>query len=495
MRARPTVLLLLPALFSLAATAPAASPAGTEPKGRPIDSLVYPKLHDIKAPPVVRGTLSNGIRLLLVEDHDLPQVGFQALVRGGKIAEPAGRPGLAELFGDVLRTGGTSAMTGDDVDRLLDGLGAELEAGVGDASSGVGGKALAESFDRVLPVFAQVLTSPAFAQEKVDLAKTRLRSSIARRNDNVMAIAFREFQKLVYGARSPWARQYEYDDLDRLTRDDLVAFHAAWFRPDATILAVWGDFRSAEMKQKLEKSLGGWKAKGTAPKAVPPAVPPQAPSVNYVEKKDVEQTYLLAGQLGLRLDDPDYPAIHVLSEILGGGFASRIFVKVRSEKGLAYAAGGGMSPAFDHPGAFYFFTSTKPSTTAEALSAMLQEVRGIREAEVTDAELSRAKDGYLNGWAFENDSTAKIVRRLALFDLYGYPADFNTRFRDAIEKVTKADVLRVAKTRLVPEKLTILAIGRQEMFDKPLSSFGAVTTLDISIPEPKPAGKPVEAKP
>ncbi len=310
-----------------------------------------------------------------------------------------------------------------------------------------------------------------------------------------MGIVVREFQKLVYGARSPYARQVEYEDVDRLTREDLAAFHATYYRPDATILAVWGDFKAKEMKAEIARLLGGWKAKGPAPKIPPAAVPPQKPSLNYVEKKDVEQTFILAGQLGLRLDDPDYPAIHVMSEILGGSFASRIFVKVRTEKGLAYAAGGSMSETYDHLGAFYFFTSTKPSTTAETLAAVLEEIRKIREAPVTDAELARAKEGYLNGYAFAYDSTAKIVKRLATYEFYGYPADFNVKLRDAIEKVTKDDVLRVAKSRLNPDALTIVAVGRQDQFDKPLSTFGKVTALDITIPEPKAAGKVAEATP
>jgi hypothetical protein len=210
---------------------------------------------------------------------------------------------------------------------------------------------------------------------------------ISRRNDQVMGIALREFRKLIYGATSPYAPQVEYDDVERLTREDLAAFHTTYYRPDTTILAVWGDFAVPDMKAKLDAAFAGFAASGPAPAVAAASVPAPAPSLNYIEKKDVEQTFILAGRLGLRLDDPDYPAIWVMSDILGGGFASRIFVKVRTEKGLAYAAGGGMSPAMDHAGAFYFFTSTKPSTTAEALATMLGEIKKIREAPVTDAEL------------------------------------------------------------------------------------------------------------
>jgi len=485
---------LLAAVAVVALAAPSlAQQSAAKPGARAIDTHVYPKLHEIKTPAVVRETLPNGMRLLLVEDHELPQVCFRAVVRCGVVGEPAGKVGLANLFGEVQRTGGTTTMSGDAVDQLLDNLGAEVNTGIGEAWGTVDGWTLVENLDTVLPVFAQILTAPAFAEDKVELGKTHLRSVIARRNDDVMGIAFREFQKLVYGARSPYARQIEYDDVNGLTRDDLLAFHRIHYRPNATILAVWGDFKAAEMKARLAQTFAGWKAAGPAPVIALPPVAPQTPSLNYIEKKDIEQTYILMGQLGLRIDDPDYPAINIMSDILGGGFASRIFVKVRTEKGLAYAAGGWMNAAWDHPGAFYFFTSTKPSTTGEALAAMLEEIRKIREAPVSDDELTRAKEGYLNGYAFEYDSTGKIVNRLATHEFYGYPADFNVRLRDAVEKVTREDVLRVARKYLHPEALTILAIGRQEQFDKPLATFGTVTTIDIAIPEPTPEETVVRA--
>jgi predicted Zn-dependent peptidase len=479
----PTLRRALAALVvaTLGATAALAQQGATP---RAFEQLTYPPLHDITPPQVVRDTLPNGMRLLLVEDHELPRIELKAFVHGGRVAEPPGKPGLAELFGGVHRTGGTRSMTGDELDEALDRIGAWIETGVHEAHGEVGGGSLVETVDTVLPIFAELLMAPAFAQDKIDLAKTHLRGGIARRNDDPFEISQREILKLVYGATSPYARQYEYEDVDRLTRDDLVAFHTTYYRPDATILAVWGDFDSAEMKDKLARAFAGWRAQGPPPTIAKPDVRPQAPSVNYIEKKDVEQTFILAGQLGLRLDDPDYPAVNLMSDILGGSFASRIFVKVRTEKGLAYAAGGWARPAYDHRGAFFFFTSTKPGSTAEALATVLDEIRKIRESEVTDEELDRAKQGFLQGYAFDYDSTAKIVNRLAIYELYGYPADFNRRLRDGVEKVTRADVLRVAQKHLDPAALTILAVGRADQFDKPLSTFGPVSTIDITIPEP-----------
>ncbi len=461
----------------------AASPA----KGkRPFEQLKYPKLHDITMPKVVRETLPNGLKVIFVEDHELPVVRMKALVRGGRVAEPDSQPALAALFGAVQRTGGVKSMDGDKVDEFLERIGASIETGVSDAYGTVSAEMLKENVDQVLPLYAEFLEAPAFSQDKIDLAKKHLYSAISRRNDQPMGIGRREILKLIYGASSPYARQYEYDDVDRLTRDDLVAFHTKYYRPDDTILAVWGDFSTAAMKKRIADAFGAWKAEGPRPEIAAPFIFPPAPSVNYVEKKDVEQTFILMGHLGLRLDDPDYPAVNVLSEILGGSMSSRMFVQIRTLKGLAYGAGGFMVPAYDHPGAFFFYTSTKPSTTVQALQAMLTEIKKIREAPVTEEELEKAKDGYLNTYAFDFDSTDKIVNRLLVYDFYGYPADFNTRLRNEVEKVTREDVLRVAKKDLRPGELSILAIGNADKFDKPLSTVGKVKTIDITIPEPTP---------
>ena len=451
-----------------------------------IDQLTYPKLNDIPMPTVVRETLPNGLKLLLVEDHEFPVVGLQAFVRGGMLAEPAGKAGLTELVGDVLRSGGTQAMTGDAMDERLDRLGASLSS-YGDTDSvRISGRSLTEHLDAVLPLFADMLRTPAFAEDKLALASRRLASTISRRNDDVQEITQREFLKLLYGKGSPYARQIEYADLDGVTRNDLVAYHAKTFRPDTTTIALFGDFKTEDMKRRMAQLLGDWKAQGVSPAYRVPAPPPAKGSVNYVEKKDVTQTFLFLGHPGLRYDDPDYPAVRVMSDVLGGGFASRIFKKVRTEMGLAYGAGGSIVPAYDHQGFFFFYTSTKPSTTTVALRAILDEVKRIREAPVTDEELNYAKSAYLNTYAFDFDSKEKVIRRLLTYDFYGYPPDFNTRLRNAVEHVTKEDVLRVAKKHLQPDLLSIVAVGIRERFDKPLDTFGPVNVIDITIPEPKP---------
>ena len=450
-----------------------------------LSQMQYPKLHDIKIPKVETVNLKNGMTVMLVEDHELPIVHMKALVKAGTIYEPKGRAGLTELFSEVWRTGGTTFKTGDEIDEMLESIGASVEGSVGPTSAELDVNTLVENTDTVLNVFADILMRPAFRQDKIDLGKTHMNSAIARRNDEPMGIVMREYSKLLYGATSPYARQYEYADVEKLARNDLVDFHAKYFHPNAIILGVWGDFKASDMKKKIERAFAKWDAaKIDYPVVQKVDVTPKF-SVNYIEKKDIEQSFVLLGHMCMTLDDPDYPAFYVMCEILGSGWSSRIFNKVRTEKGLAYAAGGGLLAQYDHPGPFYAFSSTKFASTYEALTTMLDEVKKITESEVSDRELETAKNAYLNSFAFQFDSVGKILGRLMTYKYYGYPEDFLQKTRATIDKVGKQDVLKVAKTRLYPEKLTILAVGDASRFDQPLSTVGAVNTIDITIPEPK----------
>lgn len=455
--------------------------SGAEKKPRPFETVKVPPMNPIKAPAVEKAVLSNGVKLYFIEDHQLPLVKIRAMVRGGAICED--KPGQAELFGEVLRTGGTKSMSGDKVDEFLETIGAEIESYSGDAFTAMWAEMLKENRDQVFPLFAEFITAPAFAEDKIELEKTKMNSGISRRNDEVMGLSRREFVKLVYGADSPYARQLEYADVAAITREDLLKFHGKYFRPDETSIAVLGDFDTAEMKTYLEKLLGNWRNDSPKPSCNIPAIPGPKASINFIEKNDVEQTTILLGHLGLRLDDPDYPSVNMLSEILGGSMSSRIFTQVRTLKGLAYGAGGYMMPAYDHNGAFYFYTSTKPESSKEALVTILDEIKKIRTEKVTAEELKRSKDNYLNGYAFEFDSAEKVARRLFLYQFYGYPETFSEDLREKIEKVSIDDVLNAAKKHLFEDKLSILVVGKKEVKDQ-LSSLGSVNVIDITIPEP-----------
>ncbi|MEE8111102.1 MAG: insulinase family protein [Acidobacteriota bacterium] len=450
-----------------------------------IDKLKYPTLGKIHIPEVERVELPNGLVLMMVEDHELPLVHFRALVRAGMVYHPEGNAALPGVFSEVQRTGGTGSQTGDEIDEILEQIGASVETSLGTSSGSVSAECLKEYVDTVLPIFADVLRNPEFREDKIDLAKTQFRGVISRRNDDVGTIVRREFGKLLYDENSPYASQVEYADIGSLTREDLQEFHQKFYHPNGVILGIWGNFDTAAMKAKIEVIFGSWPRKEIRYPAKPEVSASVPRSINYIEKTDIEQAFIRVGHLSVRWDDPDLPKIEIMNSILGSGGNSRIFRTVRTDKGLAYSAGGGIRPAYDHPGYFFASLSTKFATTREALDTMLDVIREFREAEVTDEELALAKDAYLNSFAFQFDSTGEVLGRLMTYEYFGYPEDFLQKYRAGVEKVTAADVLEVAKRHIHPDRLVIVVAGDASRFDKPLAELGQVAQIDITIPEPK----------
>ncbi len=474
--------------------APAAPPkpeaAKPKPKAQPAagyKSLKYPPLNKVKVPEPTRFELPNGMVVYLVEDHEVPLISASAIVRVGSRWEPGDKTGLASIAGSVMRTGGTAARPGDRLDEELDRLGAHVETAISQDSGRAAVSVLKEDFDKGLDILADVLQHPAFPQDKIDLAKIAQRDGIARRNDNPNGIVFREFSRALFGKDSPYARITEYETVNAITRDDLVAFHQRYFQPESIILGVWGDFDAGSVRGKIEQAFGSW-ARGGRPKPEAPAVDPAASArtgIYSINKEDMQQSWVVMGMLGGKRSDPDYAPLEVMNEILGGGFASRLFSHVRSDQGLAYAVFSNWGASWDRPGTFIAGGSSKPETTVKIYKSIRNEVETIASSGVTNAELQRAKDGLLKSSAFDFDSTGKIVERLMTYEYFGYPKDFLQQYRARVDAVTVPDVARVAKQYLKPERFSVVVLGNEKAYDAPLSSLGTVTPIDVSIPQPK----------
>jgi predicted Zn-dependent peptidase len=471
------------------AAAPAKAAQPSQAVGRPSSykALKYPPLNKIQAPQPARFELPNGMVVYLVEDHEIPMISISSMIHAGSLWEPGQKAGLASIAGAVMRSGGTSKYPGDRLDEELDRLGAYVETGMGQDSGNASVSVLKEDIDRGISILADLLQNPAFPQDKIDIAKIAERDEVARRNDNPHSIVFREFNRVIYGKDSPYARLTEYDTINSITRDDLVAFHKQFIQPENIILGVVGDFKADEMRAKIEKAFGSW-PRGGKPKPRTPEVDPAArgrAGFYSVNKEDMQQSWVIMGMLAGRRDDPDYCALDVMNGVLGGGFASRLFSNVRSDQGLAYAVFSSWDAGWDQPGTFTAAGSTKPETTIKIYNSIRHEIERLAEGGVTDDELSRSKDGILKGMAFESDSTAKIVRRMMSYEYHGYPPDFLEKYRAGVEKTTKADVARAAKQYLKPDQFAVLFLGKEKGYEQPLASLGKVASIDISIPSPK----------
>jgi zinc protease len=448
--------------------------------------LKYPPLPAIKIPEPVEFTLSNGMKVFLLEDHELPLVSGSALIRTGNLFDPDYKRGLAGLTGEVLRSGGTKAKTGDQLDEELENVAAQVESQIGESSGTLSFSCLKDNTDLVLGIFKDFLTSAEFREDKVDLAKTQLRSEISRRNDDPGGIAEREFSDILYGRNNPYGWMIEYAHVDNIQRQDLVDFYHRFYFPSNIMLEIYGDFSAADMKTKLEQLLGSWKYTQPPVPPFPKVQQPATPGVFLATKTDVTQTFFNVGHLGGELRDKDYPALEVASQILGGGFASRLFRNVRTQHGWAYNIGSGWAASYDHPGTFRISGSTQSAHTVDTLKAIREELDRIRTSEVTDQELQTAKDTTLNGFVFHFDRPSKTLNRLVQYEYYGYPRDFIFQYQKAIAAVTKADILRVAQKNFRPQDLTYVATGNPQEFGTPLSALGMkVEPIDLTIPEPK----------
>lgn len=429
-----------------------------------------------------RVELPNGMVILLQEDHELPLIEGTVQIRGGSREEPAEKIGLVNLYGQVWRTGGTKAQTGDELDDFLEARAARVETSGGMDSTTLNWSCLKGNFDDVLKVVVELFREPQFREGKIPLAKNQVNTSIARRNDDPMEIAGRESTKLAYGANSPYARVPEYATVAAVTREDLFDWHRKYIHPNNIILGVVGDFDAPVMEAKLKEAFASW-PKGPAAQKLAVPFPEPKPGMYFIQKDDVNQSAIRMVHLGTTRDNPDYYAIEVLNEIFGGAFSSRLFSNIRSKKGLAYYVYGAVGTEFDHPGVFHMGMGTKSGTTAASIGALYEELDGLEKNPATPAELKRAKDSILNSFIFRFDSKGKVLRERMAYELYGYPADFLERYRQGIEKVTAEDVARVAHRYVHKDRLAVLVVGKAADFDRPLSSLGSVTNIDITIPE------------
>jgi zinc protease len=430
-----------------------------------------------------RVELSNGMVIFLQEDHELPLIDGSARIRGGSRNEPSGKVGLVDIFGEVWRTGGTKTQTGDQLDDFLEVRAAKVETGGGPDSTSISMSCLKADFDDVFKVLVDLLKNPEFRADKLDLAQKQAEDAISRRNDEASSIARRESAKLAYGADNPYTREPEYSTIAAITRQDLLDWHKTYIQPNHIILGISGDFDSGAMEAKLRAAFEAWPKGSDLPKD-DIQYHPAKPGYYLIPKDDVNQSSIRMVTLGTTRNNPDYYAISVFNEAFGGGFSSRLFNDIRTKRGLAYSVGGGIGSNFGHPGIQQFVVGTKSATTIESIQAIDEDIDDLAKHPITDAEIKAAKDAILNAFIFRLDSPDKVLAERITYEYYGYPSDWLDKYPGEIQKVTAADVNRVAAKYVHRDQLAVLVVGNTKEFDKPLSSLGPVKEIDIAIPPP-----------
>jgi zinc protease len=481
------------AVASVTASAQTTAPKGTSAPRKPAmpaavanyTELKYPELRPIASPAIDSITLPNGMRLLLWENHELPLIDGTVLVRTGGAFDPPEKIGMAALTAQAMLEGGTTNRPGDSLVRRFQDLGAELDGSVAETVWSISFSGLKENADALLEALKDGLRAPEFAQDRIDLVKTHARNTIAHRNDDGSAILRQEFAATVFGKNSPYGVRLEYANVDRINRGDMVGFHQRYFFPGNVMLSLEGDFDSAKMKSRIEALFGDWKNDQPAVPDFPPVSNTVAAGTFLAVKKDVARSYFSVGQLGGDYLDKDYPALEIMADILGGGPQGRLNQRLLGSVDTVAAA---WAPGLGHPGLFRVSgTVANPFLTTQVLQTVFEELNKIRAEQVSEQELTTAKASALNSLVFAFENQFSILPRLTEYQYFSFPADYTQQYQKALEGVSRADVLRVAKERLDPAKMTTVVVGNPTAFEKPLDSLGgAVIPIDLAIPVSKP---------
>jgi len=480
------------ALLALVLTAVSwsAAAAAAAPQADP-RALTYPPL-EIRFPVPQTKTLSNGLVIRLLPDRDLPIVDLAFYARGGSVYDPEDRAGLAVLATHAMRTGGTSALTADQVDEKLETLPADIDLAASDDALTGSLSCLKDRFPEALAIFAGMLRAPRFDAARLDSERGRFLEQIRRRWDDPGSISHLLFARLVYGEDSPWARLPTAETVGRIGRDELVAFHGRSFRPGNLRLAVSGDFEPKEMLRVLEKTFGDWRGAAADLPAIPRVQDLKKSGVWLVERP-LTQSAIALGHLGVNRFDPDKYPLYVVNEVLGeGGFTSRLMKEVRSTRGLAYSVSGGIDGDSDR-GLFEVRCRTRADATSQAIEAIRDVIRRFRDEGPTEEETRQAKDSQTNSFVFTVDGTPAYMTQALYYEHYGYPPDYLARWRDRLAAVTRQDAARAARAHLQPDAMVVLVVGNPDAFDKPLDALGLGAPRRITLPEA--GGLPVLSAP
>lgn len=465
-------------------------PVLLQAQDRPWESLDYPPLNEVTFPEIDRRVLENGATIYAMEDRTLPMVTINLIARGGRFLIPASSTGLDRLLEEGLLAGGTDRLTPDAFRSLLEGKAATLSVTMGVTSTRIRLQFLREDLNLLAPLLTEMIQSPRYPDSELDRTLVQAGTAVSRQNEDPVEIARREFRALLFGEKSVLARVPTYETLDGLNREAVLKLHEQIFRAPNLHVGISGDLDRSDMMGLLDEWISVLPS--AEPVRVDVSVEPSnhltedSESVVYLaEKRDVNQSTLFLGHLGGRQSDDDLPAQELFNQLFAGGFSGRLFQHVRSEKGLAYAVFGSYGNQVHYPGIFAAGVMTRSEATVDAIRAVQEEIRRLREELVPEEELNEAIDRYLNSQIFEYENRESQLIQLMQNRMNGLPERWTEQLLESVPMVTAEEVRAMARQRIDPDKWVVVVVGNPEELGDSLDSLGRVVPLDIAIREPE----------
>jgi zinc protease len=432
-----------------AAVAAPAAPAG--PQTLPASPIAP------VSPAWTRIVLPNGLTVLVAERPGVPIVIARASIEAGAVLDPQDKGGVANLAA-LLLTRGSATRSADEIDRAIEFVGGSLEGEGGRDSSEVVLSVLRKDLGLGLDLLADALLRPVFPESEFERQRDEVLASVKRSEEDPGTVAARALRRLVFGEH-PYGRPVTGTEasLRSITRDDVVAFHRAAYRPERTIIAVAGDVTAAAIRPELETRLGAWSVAASAPPA-PAPVALGLPSRTEPIQRSLTQATILLGQATVTREHPDYYPLLVASQILGGGSSSRLYARVREERGLAYNVYAQYATA-RLAGYFLVELQSENARIREALTVVREELVRLRREPVSEEEIRRARSYLVGSFPLRMDTAGDVSDLLVAIERFGLGLDYPARFRTTVAAVTREDVLRAVRTHWDPDGMSLALVG------------------------------------
>jgi zinc protease len=459
-------------LFVAVAAALAAPAAAQYPMTPPSAGPVSPA----RFPPFQEVVLSNGIRLVLVENHSQPVLSLSLTMPAGGVYDPSGKEGLASIVAQLI-TSGAGNRSAEEIAATIEGVGGTLNAGAGRDFLTINAEVLSPQADLAFELMADVAVRPTFPQAELELVQKQTLSALQLELSQPDALAARFFAQRVYG-RHPYGRRPTEASTQAITRDDLVQFQRRRLRPGGALLVLAGDITLARARSLATRAFAGWTGRAPAPPAFLPPPRRSAPEIVLINRPGSAQSNILLGNPTFLPTDPQYYAATVANQILGGGADSRLFMILREQKGWTYGAYSGL----DRPkgvGTFQASAEVRTEVTDSALREMLGQITNLGYTPLPDSELSSAKGALVGSFPLTVETATQVAGAVTQAKLLGLPANYLQTYRTRLAAITAAQVRAASRAIMHTRNPLIIVVGDAARLYEKLKPIAAVQLVTM----------------
>ena len=472
-------------LAALAFTSLAVSVLRAQEKATPLSQVerlnrapVNKEVLRVQLPRPMVTKLPNGLTLVLLEDHKLPTATFILWIRPGQLADPGNLPGLASFTADMLREG-TDRRSSLAISSEADSLGATLGANArfGSSYAVVNASGLSDSAPQLLDLLSDIVLHPAFRPDEVASYKQREAAALEQRMANPVFLGQRALRQVLYGDGPLAVASATRDSIAQVTPEDLKRFHDQHYRPGNAILGAIGDFKTSDMRALIEKYFAPWSGAAEPAPSLGAQGEAQPAKITLVDRPGSVQTYIMAATRGIRRTDPEYYALEVMNQILGGGPQARLFLDLREEHGYTYGAYSNFNAEI-YPGDWLAAAAVRTPVTDGSMTQFVYEFKHMSSDPVPQSELDDARHAIVAGFALALEQPARLLDNWMTVQYYGLPADYWDHFPDRITAVDAAAVQAAARRFVDLAHMQWIAVGDRGQIQEALAKYGPVTVVD-----------------